>query len=55
MNEEEEQELRSIIREEIVKVLKSEFTNKIMREYLFKKDTLDAIWVIYNGKARTKT
>jgi len=52
MNAMEEQELRSIAREEVTKILKGEFTKKIMREYLFSNDTLEAIWVVFNGKPK---
>ena len=48
-------DVRAIAREEAMSILKGEFGKKILREFLFNKETLEAIWVIYNGKTRDKT
>ena len=48
------EDVRAIAREEAMKILKGEFGKKVMREFFFDKNNLEAVWVIFNGKTRDK-
>ena len=45
-----ETDIRCMIREEAMELMKAEFGKKILREFLFSKETIEALYTIINKR-----